>query len=87
MNTRPKITDYASFLQAKQQLKEEVDRHRLSIKEELKEGARNIKVVKLMTGLTEKIMDSKLGRQVSNALSVVNFIKDLFGKKNHEPEN
>lgn len=80
MNTRHEITNYASFLKAKQDLREEIDRHRLLIKDELKEGVRNIKVVKLMTGFTEKIMDSKLGQQVSNVISVATFVKDLFSK-------
>ena len=89
MKKTEEIRDYASFLKAKYALKAEAEMERELIGEELKKGAHNLVPDKLfsgfadnfVSGLADRIIDSKIGQKVTSVLSMVSYLKDMFGKK------
>lgn len=86
MNER-EIVDYASFLKAKFALEKEIEFHLASTTDNLKSGVKNMSVVKMVSGLAEKAMESTIGQKVSEVLSIASVVKSMFGKKKEEKDD
>jgi hypothetical protein len=78
MKNETRITDYASFLKAKEALKEEVHFHKLAMSMNLKEGVKTTILLKFISLTVNRLYKSEFVKKISNLFYIKTLSKNFL---------